>query len=143
MREEKLDDTILSMHNVSMAFDGAVALRNVDFVLKRGEIRGLVGKNGAGKSTLVKILMGIHTPQDGKIIVDGKTLSRDESVKQREHYVSAIFQEFSLIPDLTVKQNVFFNAEPRIGLFINDRRCFELTMEFLNRSGLKSTQICQ
>ena len=136
MREEKLDDTILSMHNVSMAFDGAVALRNVDFVLKRGEIRGLVGKNGAGKSTLVKILMGIHTPQDGKIVVDGKTLSRDESVKQREHYVSAIFQEFSLIPDLTVKQNVFFNAEPRIGLFINDRRCSELTMEFFESFGI-------
>ena len=136
MREEDQGDAILSMHNVSMAFDGVVALRNVDFVLKRSEIRGLVGKNGAGKSTLIKILMGIHTPQDGKIVVDGKTLSKDESVKQREHYVSAIFQEFSLIPDLTVKRNVFFNAEPRFGLFIDDRRCSELTMEFFESFGI-------
>jgi ribose transport system ATP-binding protein len=101
-------------------------LDEVDFDLRPGEIHALVGGNGAGKSTLMKILEGVYTPDAGQIIVDGQPAEIRSPQDARFLGIGMIFQEFSLIPTLTVAQNIFLTREPRgRGGLIDDRACEE------------------
>ncbi len=110
------------MAGISKRFGGVHALREVDFVARAGEIHALLGENGAGKSTILKILRGVLAPDGGTITVDGLKLERLTPGLARTHGIAMIFQEMSLVPTLTVAQNVFLTAEPlqRTGL-IDDR----------------------
>jgi ribose transport system ATP-binding protein len=114
------------MRGVRKSFSGVEVLRGVDFELRAGETHALLGGNGAGKSTLMKILEGVYTMDDG-------TIERDP-----QHGVAMIFQEFSLIPTLTVAQNVFLRSEPRnrAGL-IDDRLMTERARELLREMGME------
>ena len=102
-----VQEVAAELTGISMNFGGVVAVKDVDLTLRTGEVHGIVGKNGAGKSTLMKILTGVHTQTSGTIKLFGKEIAKTTSVKEREEVVSMIFQEFSLIPDLTVVQNVW------------------------------------
>jgi ABC-type sugar transport system ATPase subunit len=83
----------IELRDIVMEFDGVRALDNVNFNLKKGEIRGLVGKNGAGKSTLMKIIQGVYIQTSGKVFFDGTEIPHTMSIRQREKIVSMIFQE--------------------------------------------------
>jgi ribose transport system ATP-binding protein len=112
----------VQMLGVHKAFDGVAVLHDVDFEVDQGEVHALAGGNGAGKSTLMKILQGVYSMDEGSILVKGEPVQIGSIHEARAAGVGMVFQEFSLVPSLTVAQNIFLAAEPlgRGGL-INDR----------------------
>ena len=112
----------VEMHGIHKAFDGVVVLNDVDFEVRRGEVHALAGGNGAGKSTLMKILQGVYRADGGSIRVNGAPVHISSIQSARAAGIGMVFQEFSLVPSLTVAQNIFLADEPagRFGL-IDDR----------------------
>lgn len=108
-----MSDYILRLIGISKYFGGVKALQNVHLNLKEGEVHALVGENGAGKSTLMKVLSGVHQPTNGKIEFCGKEVKFLNPQSARKAGIGIIYQEFSLIPDLTVYQNIFLGREIR------------------------------
>ena len=113
---------VVQMRGVCKSFDGVPVLRNVDFEVRRGEVHALAGGNGAGKSTLMKILQGVYTLDEGEILIEDRPVHFSSIHDARAAGIGMVFQEFSLIPTLTVAQNIFLAAEPlgTVGL-IKDR----------------------
>ena len=111
-------DYALELRHLDMKFHNLQVLFDVDFTLKPGEIKGLVGKNGAGKSTLLKIVQGVHTPTAGSIKIFGKEIAANASMQDRGQSVGMVYQDFSLIPDMTVVENMFLNDEPHKRVFV-------------------------
>ena len=108
---------VLQVIAVSKSFPGVRALHEVSFDLRRGEIHALVGENGAGKSTLIKILAGALHRDAGQVLVDGAPVSIRQPQDAIHHGISVIYQEFNLVPYLTVAENIFLGREPqRLGL---------------------------
>jgi ribose transport system ATP-binding protein len=102
---------------VEKRFPGVHALKAVDFHVKRGEIVGLVGENGAGKSTLMKVIYGAYQPDGGAILIDGKTVRLQNPRQAMEKGIGMVFQEQSLIANLTVMENVFLGYEAQFVRF--------------------------
>ena len=117
-----VETTILDMRGVDKAFNGIPVLKRAAFSLRRGEIHALMGGNGAGKSTLMKILTGVYTKDAGTVAIEGQAVEFATPGDAERHGVAMIFQEFSLVPTLTVAQNIFLKREPRAGggAFLND-----------------------
>ena len=113
---------VLTLRGISKSFPGVQALLDVDFELLAGEVHILFGENGAGKSTLINIIAGVLQPDDGTIDVNGSGHVKFRSAQDgRALGIAAMFQEFSLAPDLTVEQNILLNAEPiRFGFILDD-----------------------
>ncbi len=101
------------MTGISKSFGGIRALDNVDFEVRAGEVHALLGGNGAGKSTILKVLNGVHVPEEGKIEVGGQPLTTHSPEASRAAGIAMNFQEMSLIPTLTVAQNIFLTREAR------------------------------
>lgn len=112
---------LLQMIKITKVFPGVTALSNVDFDVKYGEVHALVGENGAGKSTLIKILGGLYRPDGGDILLEGKKVFFTSTNQAHQHKIAVIYQEFNLIPDLSVAENIFIGREPKLPgkLFIN------------------------
>ena len=110
---------LLSTHGLTKRYPGVVALEQVDFDLRRGEVHVLFGENGAGKSTLIAILAGAQIPTAGEVRFEGRPVTLPTVRAARQLGISAVFQEFSLVPTLTVAQNLFLGSEPRRGGFID------------------------
>jgi ribose transport system ATP-binding protein len=107
----------LEVRNLTKQFPGVLALDGVAFVLARGEIHALVGQNGAGKSTMINVLSGMLAPDAGEIRLAGRPASIDTTRKAIELGIATVYQELSLLPNLTVAQNIALGHEPRrIGL---------------------------
>jgi ribose transport system ATP-binding protein len=115
-------DAAVRMRGISKSFDGVRVLTDVDFEVRRGEVHALAGGNGAGKSTLMKILQGVYSLDAGDIEIDGRPVMLSGIHDATAAGIGMVFQEFSLVPTLTVAQNVALGAEPlnRAGL-IRDR----------------------
>jgi ribose transport system ATP-binding protein len=120
----------VQMSGIHKSFSGVPVLRGVDFEVRAGEVHALAGGNGAGKSTLMKILQGVYSMDAGEIKIDGEPVRLSSIHDARAAGVGMVFQEFSLVPTLTVAQNVFLSAEPMgpLGL-INDREAVRRTRE--------------
>lgn len=101
------------MTGISKSFGGIRALDSVDFEVFAGEVHALLGGNGAGKSTILKVLNGVHVPEEGTIEVAGQTLTARTPEAARAAGIAMNFQEMSLIPTLTVAQNIFLTREAR------------------------------
>jgi ABC-type sugar transport system ATPase subunit len=104
-------DTILSCAGLSKHFGAIRALHKADFFARRGEITALVGDNGAGKSTLIRCLVGIHPPDSGTIIFDGKPSVFANPDDARRAGIETVHQSLALVDELTVMQNLFLNRE--------------------------------
>jgi ribose transport system ATP-binding protein len=102
----------LEMRGISKSFGGVTALRDVDFVLKAGEIHGLVGENGAGKSTLMKIIAGVHTEFQGEMLIDGRPVRFHSARDALVAGIGMVHQELSIVPDLSVAENVYLGHQP-------------------------------
>jgi ribose transport system ATP-binding protein len=125
------------MRGVGKSFSGVEVLREVDFDLRAGEVHALLGGNGAGKSTLMKILEGVYTLDSGSIELEGEPVRLRTPQDARRHGVAMIFQEFSLIPTLTVAQNIFLHREPRTRAgTLDDRKMIEQAREILADVGV-------
>lgn len=113
---------VLKMKNISKNFGGVKALKGIDFELEKGEIHALLGENGAGKSTLIKILGGIHKPDTGEIIIDGKQVAIDNVQDAQKNGIAIIHQEIVMVPELTVAENIFLGREPLNSRKLLDKR---------------------
>jgi ribose transport system ATP-binding protein len=118
------------MTGISKSFNGVRVLTDVDFEVQRGEVHALAGGNGAGKSTLMKILQGVYSLDEGRVEIDGAPVELSSIQDARAAGIGMVFQEFSLVPTLTVAQNIALGSEPlnRAGL-IRDREAVRRARE--------------
>jgi ribose transport system ATP-binding protein len=103
---------ILEVQELTRRFPGVLALNQVDFDVLAGEVHALVGENGAGKSTMINILAGVLQPSGGKVLLDGTPIVFHNPAETQRAGISVIFQEFNLLPHLSVAENIFINREP-------------------------------
>jgi ribose transport system ATP-binding protein len=115
---------VLQMRGISKEFFGVRVLDNVDLDCNPGEVHAIVGENGAGKSTLMKILAGAYTPTEGEIRIAGEAVQFHHPLEGQHAGVAIIYQEFNLLPDRTVAENIYLGREPRRGVLV-DRREME------------------
>jgi len=104
---------LLKMEGIVKRFPGVVALKGVDFELKAGEVHALLGENGAGKSTLMKIISGALAPDEGRIYLDGQATAIASPQHAQALGISTVHQELSLIPSLSIAENIFLGRHPR------------------------------
>jgi len=128
---------ILDVKQVSKEFPGVRALDAVNLTLKKGEVHALIGENGAGKSTLIKILAGVYTKDSGEILFDGSPAVIDSPSDSLNLGIKVVFQELSLIQQLTIGENVFLESFPlKKNKTIDWDTLFSRTSEILESIGL-------
>lgn len=128
---------VLQMRGVTKTFGAVRANDDVSLTLHQGEILGLLGENGAGKSTLMKILYGLYTPDAGTIYLDGEEVEIHDPKDAVERGIGMVHQHFTLIPPLTVAENIVLGAEPRRGASLDMERAVRATEELSERYGLR------
>jgi sugar transport system ATP-binding protein len=116
------DAPIASLTDVSKRYGAVQALDQVSFSVARGEVRALLGKNGAGKSTLIRMLAGAETPDHGNVVLNGTVMERGSVGRAFELGVRTVYQELSLVPQMTVAENLFMGGWPRHAGVIDGRR---------------------
>jgi ribose transport system ATP-binding protein len=127
---------LLQMRNISKAFPGVQALKDVSVDLAEGEVHVILGENGAGKSTLIKILSGIYPSDQGTIILDEKEAEINSPEDAREMGINTIYQEFTLIPHLSVAENIFLGRPPGkwfLNSFMDWSKAYQASQEILDR----------
>ena len=125
--------SLLEMRGITKRFPGVVALDGVDFELEKGEVHVLLGENGAGKSTLIKMLSGAYQPDEGEILLNGEPVSISSATDAQERGISTIYQEFNLVPQLTVAENIFLGRQPRLFGVVDRRKMQEEARKLLER----------
>ncbi|HHH41967.1 MAG TPA: sugar ABC transporter ATP-binding protein [Chloroflexi bacterium] len=129
---------LVEARDITKRYDGVVALDQASFRCQPGSIHALVGENGAGKSTLVKILSGVVIPDAGTINVRGRPVVIDSPIVATRLGIGAVFQELSLMPDLTVAENIFITNPPRTHLGLVDRKAlYRRAKQFLAELGFQ------
>jgi len=126
----------LRMEGVQKRFGATVALADVSLSAYSGEILALVGENGAGKSTLMKVLAGVHQPDRGTLMLDGKPFAPNSPLDSRRAGVAMIYQELALAPHLSVAENIVLGAEPGRGPFMDWKETHTLARRALETVGL-------
>jgi len=104
---------VLELSGIHKAFPGVKALSDVRLRLFPGEVHTLMGQNGAGKSTLIKVLTGVHTPDSGRIVLDGQAIAPRSTQEAQDIGISTVYQEVNLCPNLSVAENIFIGRYPR------------------------------
>jgi ABC-type sugar transport system ATPase subunit len=132
-----IKETVLKMEGIRKTFPGTLAVDDVNFVCKKGEVHGLVGENGAGKSTLMKILGGIYLQERGKIFINGKEKRFKNYAEARESGVGIVYQELSLLPDLSVAENIFMGIWAKKRKFIDWNEIKIKSKEILDEINIK------
>jgi inositol transport system ATP-binding protein len=127
---------LLRMAGISKRFPGVQALADVSFEVAAGEVHALLGENGAGKSTLLKILSGAQRPDSGSIEFQGRPVELPTPHAAQRQGIVTIYQEFTLVPHLTIAENVFIGREPRRAGFVHWRAMAARTREITGRLGL-------
>lgn len=137
-----MSENLIELRHIGKRFGGVRALDDVSFAIKPGEIHCLAGENGSGKSTIIKVMSGVYTPEDGEIVIDGKSVGKLDPVKSVYHGIQVIYQDFSLFGNLTVAENLAINTfliEGRKG--VDWKRVRELAQRRWNGSASASTSM--
>src|ERR1043165_9069694 len=130
MTEQASPERASKRVGIKKRFHGVVVLKGVDFEVAQGEVHALAGGNGAGKSTLMKILQGVYSKDSGVIRINGREVEFSSIHDAKAAGIGMVFQEFSLVPSLTVAQNISLPPEPlRNGIFIRDREAVDKARE--------------
>jgi inositol transport system ATP-binding protein len=129
---------IVEMKGITKRFPGVLALNDVKLNLRAGTVHSLMGENGAGKSTLMKILAGVYSLDEGKILIDGKAVSITDPRSGLDHGIAMIHQELSFIPELSAAENIYLGRElrNRAGL-VSKRIMAEEAQKVFDRWGIK------
>ncbi|MFN8418253.1 MAG: sugar ABC transporter ATP-binding protein [Anaerolineae bacterium] len=128
----------IEARQINKHFGGTIALKDASFSCQAGSIHALIGENGAGKSTMIKILSGVTIPDSGTILINGKPSTVHSPADAAQQGIVAVFQELSLMPTLTVAENIFIADPPRnrFGL-IDQKRLSERTRQFCGELGFE------
>lgn len=113
---------LLEMKQITKVFPGVKALDDMNFNLKPGEVHVLIGENGAGKSTLMKILAGAYSPDAGELFVEGNKVTKFSPIAAQKNGIGIIYQEFNLVPYLTVAENIFIDHMPKMAGVVIDKK---------------------
>ncbi|MCR4777555.1 MAG: sugar ABC transporter ATP-binding protein [Lachnospiraceae bacterium] len=129
------------MRHIEKRFPGVLALHNVDFTLRKGEIHALMGENGAGKSTLIKVLTGVYQMEEGEITLEDKAVVIHSPQDAANKGISTVYQEITLCPNLTVAENMYIGREDSV--WIKHKDYEKKANEILNKLGIpaRGTQI--
>src|ERR687895_2180901 len=115
-------EQMLEAENIDKRFPGVHALDDVSLTVSPGEVHAIVGENGAGKSTLMKILAGAYTPTEGEVRIGGAEVHFSHPLEGQQAGVAIIYQEFNLLPERTVAENIYLGREPRRGVLVDRGR---------------------
>src|SRR5665811_997842 len=127
---------LLRMESISKSFPGVLALDSVSLDVRKSEILGLIGENGAGKSTLMKILSGVYAMDSGQLFLEGQPIHILNPHHAQQLGISIIYQEFNLMPNLTVMENVYVGHEPGPPGLVSRRQLYQHTQQLLDRLGV-------
>jgi simple sugar transport system ATP-binding protein len=127
---------MVSMKGIRKEFPGVVAVDDVDFATMRGEVMSLLGENGAGKSTLMSVLYGLYRPDSGTIEIDGEPARIRSSRDAINLGIGMVNQAFTLVPNLTVRENIILGFEPSSGGLLDQKKAREQVQELISRTGL-------
>jgi simple sugar transport system ATP-binding protein len=127
---------ILRVEHVTKRFGAVTALVDVNLRLARGEVLGLIGDNGAGKSTLLKILCGFHSPDSGRIVLDGQDVHLRSVVHARSLGVDVVYQDLALVDQLSVYHNMFLNRERLRWPLLSNRKMRTIARQRLDEMGI-------
>jgi simple sugar transport system ATP-binding protein len=128
---------VVSMKGISKSFPGVIALEDVDFSLRKGEIHALMGENGAGKSTLIKVLTGVEHPDNGSIELTGKLVQVHSPQHSQELGISTVYQEVNLCTNISVAENIMLGHEPRRLGSIDWKKMNALAARAIKRLGIE------
>lgn len=129
--------TILSARKLTKTYGPNTVLDHVSIDFREGEIHALIGENGAGKSTLCKILSGAIDPSSGSVAICGREFSSLTPAVAKEQGIGMVYQEFNLMPELTIYENLFVGKELKKGIFIDNRAMLKQSTEFFENMGIK------
>lgn len=124
---------VVEMNHIVKSFGEVRAVKHGEFTLRKGEIHSLIGENGTGKSTMMKLLYGMYPVDSGEIIVNGEVMKKYDPKTAIEHGVGMVHQEFMLVNDLTVLENVILGFEPKKGLTIDFARAREEVQRYIEQ----------
>src|SRR5512136_120470 len=139
------DTDFLVMKGITKSFESTQALRNVDFSAALGEVHAISGENGAGKSTLVKILSGALPKDSGEIYLAGERIEIGTPLRARRLGIYAVYQEFSLVPHLTVAENILLGQMPSIRVrgIVDWAKAYHQAEEILSSIGFVGINVRQ
>ncbi len=130
------EKNIIEMNEITLVFPGVKALDAVNLSIKEGEVHILLGENGAGKSSLVKTLCGVNKLSSGSILFNGKPYNPRTPLDAIKQGVRVVYQEFNLLPYLSIAENIFFERLPQRAGFVDYKKLFRESRELMNRVGL-------
>ena len=138
-----MEETLLQVKGITKSFPGVVALSDVDFTLKAGEVHVLVGENGAGKSTLAKCILGVYKPDSGQMYLNNEPVSFSDPKDALDHGIAAVYQELTMVPYLNAPQNIFLNREPeyKFTKIINYKKMEQEAKSFLDILGCQDIDL--
>lgn len=126
-----MNKSLLQLDHVTKRFPGVLALDDVQFELRSGEVHVIMGENGAGKSTLMKIADGIYRPDEGEMRINGEQVTISSPTQAIQHGIAMIHQELNAVLDMTVAENIYLGKEPGNGLFVDRRKMCQAAREAL------------
>ena len=129
-------DIVFEARDVSKAFPGVRALNGINLQIRRGEIHSIIGENGAGKSTLMKIFSGVYPPDAGQILLNGDVVVFKSPFGAIKRGISIIFQEFNLMPELTVAENILISDIPSNGIMVDKKALRQKTQDLIKSIGI-------
>lgn len=131
------NDVFIELQNITKYFPGVVALKNMSFQVRRGEVHGLIGENGAGKSTLIKTLTGVNQPEEGQILIDGKPVVLSNPNVAKHYGIGCVYQELNIVPELSITDNLFIGYYIKgIGPLLNYKEMHRQAKELMDSLGL-------
>ncbi len=128
--------SILKVENITKVFPGTVALDNVNIEFESGKVNALLGKNGSGKSTLVKIINGVQEATSGRILLDGNEIKFSDPKEAMNNGVATVFQELSLVPGMSVAENIWMGRLPMRGSFVDWKKTYQTAKNLLDSIGI-------
>ena len=137
MENKVVDRTVLSVKNLSKYYPGVKALDDVSIKFYEGEVHALLGENGAGKSTLIKCISGAEDPTGGIIVVKNQSYDRMTPQIAKQHGLEVIYQEFNLIPTMSVQENIYLGGRPSENRFVDYKAMYRGTKELFAKFNIK------
>ncbi|MBF8984733.1 sugar ABC transporter ATP-binding protein [Lutibacter sp. B2] len=132
-----MNKKILTLKNITKNYPGVVALRDVNLEFEKGKVHAIVGENGAGKSTLIKIITGAIDKTSGEMYFKGEKVENNNPIISIEKGINAVYQEFNLIPALTISENIFYGYELVNGIVLDKKHMYEESEKLLEELGVK------
>ncbi len=131
-----MSENILEMRHITKSFFGVNVLKDTQLTVKKGQVHILLGENGAGKSTLIKILSGAYAREEGTVVFNGEELPQMPPGDVIRKGISVIYQEFNLVPEMPIYENIFLGKEYANGIKVDHKREMKEAKEYMDRIGL-------